>query len=142
MHNTGMDSPYQSAASSLFTSGTKAAARRLRRNRQHLGSYRHDLLVAMRVVNKIEGEMMHAEWENWLLDEVTKCKALETMVGENRTNSLASRNGQGGMQATLAVEDDHDRFREIRLWLEEYCGSCSREQEKVLGGSIRVNRTT
>lgn len=137
-----MDSPYQSAAYPLFTSGTKAAAHRLRRTRQRLGSYRHDLLVAMRVVNKIEGEMMHVEWENWLLDEVTNCKALEIMVGENRTNSLASRNGLGSMQATPAVEDDHDRLREIRVWLEEYCGSCNREQEKVLGRSIKVNRTS
>lgn len=96
----------------------------------------------MRVVNEIEREMMHAEWESWLLDEVTKCKALETMVGENRTNSLASRNGQGGIEQKLAAENDSDRVREIRVWLEEYCGSCNREREKALGSSIRVDTTS
>ncbi len=133
-----MDSPYQSAAASLSTSSTKAAARRLRRTQQHLGSYRHDLLIAMRIVNRIEREMVQAEWENWLLDEVTKCKAVETMIGENRTNALTSRNGQAGTQQKLAAENDHDRFREIRVWLDDYCGSCSREQEELLGGPIRA----
>ncbi|KAI9873977.1 MAG: SNF1-interacting protein, partial [Pleopsidium flavum] len=68
---TDMDAPYHSPTTSTSTGST---ARRLRRTRQHLGSYRHDLLVAMRVVNSVEQEMLRAEWENWLLDETNRCK--------------------------------------------------------------------
>ena len=93
----------------------------------------------MRIVNQIDREMIQAEWENWLLDEVVKCKALKTMVDENTTESLSNQNGQAGTRQHLAIENDHDRFREIRAWLDDYCGSCSRERKKLLGGPIKVN---
>ncbi len=141
VHNNDLDSPYKSAATTLSASNTKAAGRRLRRTRQHLGSYRHDLLVAMRVVNRIEREIMQAEWENWLCDEVAKCKALQTIADENRTQSSTGRNEQVSVQHNLVMEKDHDHFREIRVWFDGYCGSCSREQEKLLGGAIKAKTT-
>ena len=140
MRNSDLDSPYQSAATTLSTSNTKAAGRRLRRTRQHLGSYRHDLLVALRVVGRIEREIMQAEWENWLHDEVAKCRALQTMVDENRTQILTSRSEQDGVQHNPVMEKDHDRFQEIRVWLDGYCGSCSKKQEQ-LGGAIKATTT-
>ncbi|EAQ91219.1 hypothetical protein CHGG_03154 [Chaetomium globosum CBS 148.51] len=69
-----LDAPYQDAGRAGAGAGTtefgsatsRATARRVRRVRQRMGAYRHDLLVAMRVVNKVEREMLHAEWESWL----------------------------------------------------------------------------
>ncbi|EHK99257.1 putative protein SIP3 [Glarea lozoyensis 74030] len=53
----------QMNAGALFSSTpTRSTARRLHRTRQNLGSYRHDLIVAMRVVNSIEREMIQADF--------------------------------------------------------------------------------
>jgi hypothetical protein len=58
---TDMDASYQTAGMSYSDKTTKSTAKRLRRTRQHLGTYRHDLLVAMRLVNNVEREMLRAE---------------------------------------------------------------------------------
>src|SRR5271154_7385946 len=80
---TDLDYPYQMAGTSFSETATRSTARRLRRTRQHLGSYRHDLIVAMRVVNNVEREILKAEWENWLLDENTRSKQVQMMIRES-----------------------------------------------------------
>jgi hypothetical protein len=82
--------------------------RRLHRTRQNLGSHRHDLLVALRVVNRIEKEVIEAEYENWLLDETHKCERVGTMLGE----------------------DGRKAKKEVEAWMKGYCGDC----EQALGG--------
>lgn len=131
-----MDPPYNSAAATFSTSSSKVGARRLRRTQQHLGSYRHDLLVAMRVVDSIEREMMQAEWENWLVDENTKCKNLAQVMTKNQTGSSRSHGGVSGTQQNLASGNDHDRFGKVRVWLEEYCGSCNKAQGSQLSRHV------
>ncbi|KAF1967343.1 transcription factor SipA3 [Bimuria novae-zelandiae CBS 107.79] len=84
------------------------APRRLHRTRQNLGSHRHDLLVALRVVNRIEKEVIEAEYENWLLDETHKCERIGTMLGDD------GRKGK----------------KEVEAWVKGYCGDC----ERALGG--------
>ena len=90
-------------------------ARRLQQTRQNLGSYRHDLLVAMRVVNSIEREVVQAEYEDWLMVENSRCKQLKAAIGANRT------------------ELHGDRLIEIEHWQGEYCDSCGVEERRVLG---------
>ena len=124
-----MDAPYSSTEALFSDPSTKATARRLRRTRQHLGSYRHDLLVAMRVVNSIEQEMMQAEWENWVLDETSKCKQIEAMVQENRTAKALGKKQQ-------ALEAKRKRFADVKTSYEDYCDSCRREQASVRGASL------
>lgn len=136
-----MDTPYQSAGISFSESATQSTARRLRRTRQHLGSYRHDLLVAVRLVNNVEREMMRAEWENWLLDENTRCKQVQTMLREDQKNISPTKRIKGaGPQQILDAEDkDHISKREkLKRWQEEYCGSCQREQELLFEGRQRL----
>ncbi|OCK76252.1 hypothetical protein K432DRAFT_336025 [Lepidopterella palustris CBS 459.81] len=102
----------QHTPASALTSTSKST-RRLRRTRQNLGSYRHDLLVALRVVNRVEKEVLEAEYENWLLDETRKC---------------------GQMDAILRASDDaegEETAGEMKGWVEEYCGSCEKELEGV-----------
>lgn len=120
---TDLSAPYELAGVGLADKNTKATARRIRRSRQQLGSYRHDLLVAMRVVNRIEGEMVTAEWENWLVGEVSRCSGLkEAFSGEKGQKILASTTG---------------REKEILEWQKEYCGSCRAELDRV-GGTEKV----
>jgi hypothetical protein len=134
---TDLDLPYQTAGTSFSETATRSTAKRLRRTRQHLGSYRHDLLVAMRVVNNVEREMMRAEWENWLLDENIRCKQVQTMLRENRTSvsptkKVKSGNAQKIMEAK--EQERKGRLDDLRRWHEEYCGSCKLEQEMLFKG--------
>lgn len=120
---TDLDAPYELAGVGLRDKNSRSTARRIRRSRQQLGSYRHDLLVAMRVVNKIEGEMVTAEWENWLVGEVSRCAGLkEAFSAEKGQKILAASSG---------------REKEVLEWQREYCGSCRAELERV-GGEGKV----
>ena len=80
VNSTDLDAPYHDAGAGFASATGKATARRLRRTRQRLGTYRHDLLVAMRVVNGIEREMIQSEWENWLADENLRCEQVSNML--------------------------------------------------------------
>jgi hypothetical protein len=55
---------------------------RLHRTRQNLSRHRHDLLVALRVVNRIESEVLHAEFESWIMDEMVMCERVWELLGQ------------------------------------------------------------
>lgn len=124
-----MDTPYHYAGSMFSGSATRSTARRLRRTRQHLGSYRHDLLVAMRVVNNVEREMMRAEWENWLLDENNRCKQVQMVLQEDGTDIPPTKKIKGVDPQLVLDAKDKERRENLRQWQKEYCTSCQREQE-------------
>jgi hypothetical protein len=91
----------------------------------------------MRVVNSIEREMMQAEWENWLLDENTRCKQVQAMLSEDReavVPSFKSKSQGGSEQKILAMDglERRKRLANLRVWHEEYCGSCKLEQDMIL----------
>lgn len=136
-NTTDMDASYQMAGISFSETATRSTAKRLRRTRQHLGTYRHDLLVAMRVINNVEQEMVRAEWENWLLDENSRCKQVQMILQEDRTNTSPSRNVRGAdaEQIRLGKEKHrNEKLDELRKWQEEYCGSCKMEQQMLSEG--------
>ncbi|TKA77329.1 hypothetical protein B0A49_02123 [Cryomyces minteri] len=124
--HTDMDSPHALAGSYLSEYPAKATARRLHRTRQHLGTYRHDLLVAMRVVNNIEQEMVKAEWENWLLDENVKCRRVGQMLSK------------GGEAETNADQEVLNQWDGVGAWYQEYCGSCKDEWDLVNNGTSHL----
>lgn len=144
MNNTSLDSPYEEAGATLSSGNSKATARRLRRTRQRLGSYRHDLLVAMRVVNNIEKEMIQSEWENWLADENLRCEQVKMMLSDKSSNgssSSSSTSSSSKTAATVKVSDgkqkvlrpvDEKRIESLKGWHAEYCGSCRRETLNLL----------
>lgn len=137
-----MDLPYQAAGTSFSETATRSTAKRLRRTRQHLGSYRHDLMVAMRVVNNVEQEMIRAEWENWLLDENTRCKQVAMMLRESRVNISPTNKikGADGQRVLEALEKDKlEKVDNLRKWQEEYCGSCRKEHELLISGEKRLS---
>ncbi|KAK7742124.1 SNF1-interacting protein [Cytospora paraplurivora] len=141
MNNTSLDSPYEEVGATLSSSTSKATARRVRRTRQRLGSYRHDLLVAMRVVNSIEKEMIQSEWENWLSDENLRCEQVRMMLSEKSSSSSSSSKAASGTSSVISGDDgqqkvmrpiDEKRVEALRQWHVEYCGSCQAEREQVL----------
>ena len=87
-----LHNPSSPSAASPLRPSTRST-RRLHRSRQNLGSHRHDLLVALRVVNRIEKEVVEAEYENWLLDETHKC---------DRVGAIIEGNGKGKEKAVEA----------------------------------------
>lgn len=104
-----------------------ASARQLQKSRQHLGLQRHDLQVAMRVVNSIEREMVQAQWENWLVEENAKCKHLGGLIQQNTTEFLAGKSGS----EQKALGADPARLEKIRGWHRDYCDSCNKELQIV-----------
>lgn len=142
MNNTSLDSPYEEAGVTLSSGNSKATARRLRRTRQRLGTYRHDLLVAMRVVNNIEKEMIQSEWENWLADENLRCEQVKMMLTDKSSNSNSSTTTSSSKGATITNTSDgqqkvmrpvdEKRIEGLKDWHAEYCGSCRSEKNKLL----------
>lgn len=129
LNATDMDTPWESAGSSFSSPSTKTTARRLRQTRQRLGSYRHDLVVAMRVVNSIEREMLHSEWENWLMNEKSLCDDLGMILQSENSK-------QGGNKVKAAREKmqsmSGERKRALGEWRDKHCGSCQADYESVL----------
>ncbi len=127
MHLGGQDVRHQSQQFPYRRPSQTLAARRIQRSREHLGLQRHDLLVAIRVVNSIEREMLQAEWENWLLEENVKCKHLGAMLSHNTTELLARKNNDG----QRVLDGESRRLEEIRAWQQQYCESCNKELQSI-----------
>ena len=80
---------------------------------------------------------MRAEWENWLLDENTRCKQVQMMLRENRTNISPSRRIKGADSQQVMEAKERERVEKLdglRKWQEEYCGSCKQDQDLLLQG--------
>lgn len=113
----------------ILTKSRAPTALRLQRTRQTLASQRHDLLVAMRVVNSIEREMVQAEWEHWLLGEVAKCKQLGALIQQNMTGRATETLSKRKHESIKG--DDSQQMKQVREWYVGYCESCDRERAFV-----------
>jgi hypothetical protein len=89
------------------SSHTQSTIQRIQRSRQHIGSYRHDLLVALRTVSQVEKDILKAEWESWVWSEATKCKHV------------------------VQVFRTSDTTDDLKDWWNEYCGSCLKEMDAL-----------
>ncbi len=133
MNVTDIDAPYEDAGAAMSSAASKAAARRLRRTRQKLGSYRHDLLVAMRIVNGIEREMLQSEWENWLANENFRCEQVGLMLAD-RKDTPASAGEQAGKRSgeqKVLRPVDGKRLESLKAWHRDYCESCRADQKML-----------
>jgi hypothetical protein len=102
---------------------------RLQRTRERLGIYRHDLVVALRVVNSIERELLQGEWEHWLDQETRRCRQIDLLLKSHDEDADTTVNDSLRDQRLL-VEHREDVVR----WYEDYCISCQNEKERVDGG--------
>ncbi|RBR06935.1 uncharacterized protein FIESC28_10878 [Fusarium coffeatum] len=136
LDTTDMDTPWEDAGASLSSPTSRATARRLRRTRQRLGTYRHDLLVAMRVVNSIEREMLQSEWENWLVDEKVLCDELDTMLeqqDETKERKKGADTSKGSKGSQKVMEPISAKRRQVlEQWRDSYCGSCKQDYQVVM----------
>jgi len=113
--------------------------------RQRLGGYRHDLLVALRVVNGVEREMVRAEWEAWLRGEAWRCERAKGLLFSSEPDLPATPvDGEAlGLGLGLNTESEgkdeekgeekkkRERMEALKKWYVEYCGSCLEEQRKI-----------
>lgn len=136
VNSTDMDAPYEATSPPTPSEGT---ARRLRRARQRLGSYRHDLVVAMRIVNGVEREVIQSEWENWLADENMNCEHVGAMLrqpgekGRDSADETPSEKQQQQLQSVLRGRvGPEDEVEVLRQWHREYCGSCRADRQALL----------
>ncbi|EME48727.1 hypothetical protein DOTSEDRAFT_40016 [Dothistroma septosporum NZE10] len=111
-------------ASSDSVNPNDAAAARLQRSRESLARQRHDLLVALRVVNHVEKEVVLAEWEDWVRAEGTKCAKVQGMLRRRHE-------GQG----TPPPNSDFELDAELGSAFAEYCRSCRLELGLVMNGT-------
>ncbi|CAK7265360.1 SNF1-interacting protein [Sporothrix epigloea] len=140
---SSLDAPYQQADSVLSSPANQATARRLRRTRQRLGAFRHDLVVAMRVVNSVEREMVQLEWENWLAGETLRCEQAAAMLADrtlqSKSKSKKLHGGERGAPPEAEGKGDgsqHEAGNLARLawlvrWQQDYCGSCRTDLEEL-----------
>ncbi|KAI5853565.1 hypothetical protein BZA05DRAFT_33082 [Tricharina praecox] len=98
---------------SRATSGDGTMGQRIHGGRETLGRYRHDLVVAVRVVNALERELVKAEWERWVYGELERCRFAARLL-----RSMEGVEGIDGLQGAHG--------------LEEYCGDC----ELVRAGGV------
>jgi hypothetical protein len=114
--------PFSLSTSSRKDSMTRSAAKRIQQTREKLGVYRHNLLVALRVVNSIEKEVIQSEWERWLQQELRRCRQVEGLLA---AKDAGDRSGSVGEQSVLSGLNG-----DVREWYETYCSSCQKERER------------
>jgi len=118
------DAPHNALASTYSQPASKATARRIHHTRQRLATYRHDLLVSMRLVNRIESDSIQAEYENWVAEEDSRCKALAKVLRDDSSSKEASQ-----LIATLGEDGSVD---DVKNWYKEYCAACHAEQAQLV----------
>ncbi|KAI9721895.1 MAG: SNF1-interacting protein [Chrysothrix sp. TS-e1954] len=108
LHQTNPDASLSSSSASNASSehAGRLTARRLHSTRTRMGTYRHDLLVALRLVNNIERDTIQAEYENWLIDENLKCRHVNDLID---ARSSGKQDGVNSTTATTGTKlDDSD----------------------------------
>jgi hypothetical protein len=88
-------------------------------------------MVAMRVVNGIEREMVQSEWENWLVNEKMLCDDLE-LVLRGYDKDKSGKKGDLQRQKDMGSSLTGNRRRVLEQWRDGYCGSCRRDFEAVI----------
>ncbi|RMZ11367.1 hypothetical protein D0862_02968 [Hortaea werneckii] len=94
-------------------------AARLHNTRDAIARYRHDLLIALRVVNRVESDVLKAEWEDWVRSEERKCAKVERML----------QRGESGKKSSKSKLDVDAQLGEE---FAEYCRSCRAEVAGLL----------
>ena len=108
----------------------RETSRRLQNARRKLGSYRHDLLVALRVVTRIERETTELEWTKWLMSETVRCKQLSMVIQGAKIQNHTQTSPSPRDWTSEALH----RAQHLR---EGYCHSCMYTQ----GSKNRQNPT-
>lgn len=91
-------------------------------------------MVAMRVVNNLEREVLQSEWENWLVNEKALCDNLDVLISNDGQGSGGARldpmevvqNNRGG-----SISPEH--LKTLKDFGATHCGSCKADFEQIIG---------
>lgn len=141
---------------SLSPYGSPYAVRnRIFNMRNKLGTKRNSLMIELRSINRIESELVMAEWQSWLYEEVSLCSRLAQMFsiirqtegsGLNKDGSDGNRNKQsqlylasGGKINESLINLMQKTSLETRQAVSKYCQSCSRELASTVKSSQKLS---
>jgi hypothetical protein len=83
------------------------AARRVQKTRRRLGRYRHDLLVGLRVVDRVEREVVRSEFEEWVRGERGRCRVVKELgLGADGNSTGFGSEGIAGYEEFCKSCDD------------------------------------
>ncbi|KAK0852685.1 SNF1-interacting protein [Friedmanniomyces endolithicus] len=99
---------------------------RLHRTRESLARYRHDLLVALRVVNRVEHDVVEAEYEDYANVEARKCAKVEGMMRARKRENKGGKPGSDGKESKDS-KGEADVTTELGEEFAAYCASCRSE---------------
>lgn len=105
-----------------------SSANRLSRSRDAIARYRHDLLVALRVVNRVERDVVLAEWEDWVKSEERICARVEGKLQQR----LEGKGEKGASFGREQLEEVLGRD----FW--EYCQNCRDERVRIGNGTSLI----
>ncbi|GAB7365496.1 hypothetical protein MBLNU230_g6569t1 [Neophaeotheca triangularis] len=108
------------------------SAERLQTSRSALARYRHDLLVALRVVNRVERDVVEAEWGEWVRGEASKCERVEGMVLRKKFGEGAKKGKKGKGKGYKEGEVEGLVREELGQGFVEYCRDCRGEVEGLV----------
>ncbi|ERF73960.1 hypothetical protein EPUS_05383 [Endocarpon pusillum Z07020] len=97
---------------------------RIHHTRRKLAAYRHDLLVAMRVVNAVEREVLSSEWEGWVRAEARRCSWIGALLEESGNGTVGQEEEEGEAGSLMLDGKERD---EVQRWYDTYCESCRRD---------------
>ena len=100
-------------------------ANRLSRSRDAIARYRHDLLVALRVVNRVERDVVLVEWEDWVKSEERTCARVE--------GKLQQRLEGKGKKGISIGKEQLEEVLGKDFW--EYCQNCREERGRIGNGT-------
>lgn len=110
------------------------------RNRIHgfrskLGIARNQLIIELRTLNRIEKELVMAEWQTWLFDEVSMCSRFWELLAVSKKGYL--ENEENEVSGDIKKKN-HKHFSSldekpvnVRKALAHYCASCTAENRAL-----------
>lgn len=103
---------HEQLTTSTSLTQTPYSGAHFQRSRDSLAKYRHDLLVALRVVNRVERDVMQTEFEDWVRSEEHKCERVEGMLRQ-----LSEKDTQAKGKKLVSKAELGEDFA-------GYCNSC------------------
>lgn len=82
--------------------------------------------MALRVVNRVEKEVLQAEWENWVERETQRCRMLDGVLNDRDENVE-----DDDENATNAKKRFSGRKEQVGRWYKDYCLSCERVHDQL-----------
>lgn len=73
--------------------------------------------MALRVVNRIETEVVHAAYELWLRDESGRCARVGALLDGRGA-------GRGGEGKGMGGDGKREEEGEVHKWVQRYCADC------------------